>query len=422
MQNNDTPPAATPSIFAMRDFLTFLTCRSLASFSERMIMIAVGVQIYDLTDDPAALGWVGFCLFLPAAFLILPAGDLADRFDRRVLLGSAYALLSLGAGALLALTLYGVTDPKPYYGVLLAVSAAKAVTRPAGQSFLPFLVPRSFLPHAIAWNASTSQIITIGGPMAAGYIYLLGPAAVYATATAFYLAAALAFTTLRVGGYKPTGDELKTTALERFREGITYIIHRPIILGAISLDLFAVLLGGATILLPVYARDILQVGPDGLGYMRSAVAVGALLTALMLARKPLVGKAGRTMFATVALFGVATIVFGLSTNFILSLTALAAMGATDMVSMNIRSTMIQLATPDNMRGRVGAVNSLFIGTSNDLGDAESGLTADWWGVVPAVVVGGCGTIAVVGIWMWAFPDLRRVDRLNEVKPTEARAA
>ena len=211
MQNNDTPSAATPSLLALRDFLTFLTGRSLASFSERMIMIAVGVQIYDLTNDPAALGWVGFCLFLPAAILILPAGDLADRFDRRILLGLAYAGLALGAGALLTLTLSGVTDPKPYYSALLAISVAKSVTRPAGQSFLPFLVPRSFLPNAIAWNASMNQVITIGGPVMAGYIYLRwGPAAAYATATAFYLAAALSFTTLRVGGYKPSGDEPKT--------------------------------------------------------------------------------------------------------------------------------------------------------------------------------------------------------------------
>ena len=277
------------------------------------------------------------------------------------------------------------------------------------------LVPAAALARAVAWTSSAFKLAMVLGPAVGGALLLGGPARAYATAASLFALALVAMLAIRARFPRQIGGG-DISALRRLLAGIDYVWRKPIVLGAISLDLFAVLLGGATALLPIYARDILAVGPQGLGVMRSAPAVGAIAMGLWLAARPLERKVGRVMLAAVGSFGAATIVFGLSTNFVLSLAALAAMGAADMISVLVRQTTIQLATPDGMRGRVSSVNSLFIGASNELGEFESGVTAAWFGTVPAVIVGGVGTVAVVAIWAWRFPALRRLDRFTDVTP------
>ena len=375
--------------------------------------VAVGWQVYDLTRDPLALGLVGLSQFLPMFLLTLPAGDMSDRMDQRRIVSASLIALSLTSGALLLLTLGHFHSVWPFYAVLVFFGMARGVAGPATQSLLPFLVSREQLPRALAFSSSSFQTAVLIGPAMGGFLYLLGSVAAYGTCAACFLVAGVV--TLMLGGRKrEESSSGETTAVARVAEGVRFVRARPIILGAISLDLFAVLLGGATALLPVFARDILHAGPVGLGFLRSAPAFGAALVGLALGRKPLERHTGRVMFAAVAAFGIATIVFGLSKNFALSLAALAVLGAVDMLSVFIRHALIQFATPDSMRGRVSAVNVLFIGASNELGEFESGLTASWFGTVPAVIIGGVGTLLVVAIWMGLFPSLRRVDRLADV--------
>jgi predicted MFS family arabinose efflux permease len=288
------------------------------------------------------------------------------------------------------------------------IGAGQAFLGPASQSLLPFLVAREDFPRAVAWNSSTFQVATIAGPAVGGLLYAFGPACVYAVSAGCYACAALLISSIRArlrvaAAVKPGFDGILT--------GLRFVFSRPAILGAISLDLFAVLFGGATALLPIYARDILRVGPLGLGLLRSAPAIGAGIVALWLAQRPLTRRAGKRMFACVALFGIMTVVFGLSRSFFLSLASLAVLGAADMVSVVVRQTLVQINTPDEKRGRVSAVNSIFIGASNQLGEFESGLTASWFGVVPAAVLGGIGTLIVVALWAGLFPSLRRADKL-----------
>jgi MFS family permease len=299
-----------------------------------------------------------------------------------------------------------------FYVVMMLFGAARGFSGPASQSLLPFLVPPERLPKSIAWGSSAFQIAVIAGPALGGLLYALGPIAAYGACALCFIGAGIGISTL--GGRRRGKQAAGLGAVERVIEGIRFVRQRPVVLGAISLDLFAVLLGGATALLPVYARDILHVGPIGLGVLRSAPAIGAAVVALSLGRKPLERNTGSMMFGAVAIFGLATIVFGISTSFYLSLAALFVLGASDMVSVFIRSALIQFATPDAMRGRVSAVNMLFIGASNELGEFESGLTASWFGTVPSVIVGGIGTLIVVGVWMALFPPLRKVDRLRDV--------
>lgn len=411
----DTPAAvsAEGGILSHWGLLHMLAAKLAASFATQVQSVVVGWQIYALTHDPLSLGYVGLAQFVPMFLLVLPAGDIADRVPRRVLLAFSWLTQAMAGALLLGFTLHGETSPVPFYGALALFGVGRAFTGPSAQALLPLLVPERLLGKAIAWNSSSFQIAVITGPAVGGALYLLGPAVAYGLCLTLFLAAGLSAPAirqhraqLRAGG--------KSTALQRVAAGLSYIRHRPIILGAISLDLFAVLLGGATALLPVYAHDILHVGPEGLGALRSAVAVGAFAVALYLGHRSLVRHAGMVMFACVAAFGAATIVFGLSQSFVLSLIALFVVGASDMISVYVRSTLIQLATPDEMRGRVSAVNMLFIGASNELGEFESGVTAAWFGPVAAVVIGGVGTLAVVGLWMSMFPSLRRVDRLHEV--------
>lgn len=406
---------AAASPYRERDFTVFLSARFLATVAVQVMSVAVGWQIYAIARDPLALGFVGLAQFVPMFLLTLPAGDVSDRLDQRLVYSLALGVFALCGLGFVILTLSHPTETWPFYVILAVFGAARGFSGPAGSSLLPFLVPMERLPKSIAWSSSAFQTAVIAGPALGGFLYVLGPVEAYAVCAVCFLAAAVGVSTL--GGRRrsePASNHL--SAYERVAEGIGFVRSRPVVLGAISLDLFAVLLGGAVALLPAFARDILHVGPVGLGLLRSAPAVGAMLTAVAFGRRPLERHAGRMMFGAVAVFGLATIVFGLSTSFYLSLGALFVLGASDMVSVFIRTSLIQMATPDAMRGRVSAVNMLFIGASNELGEFESGITASWWGTVPAVIVGGLGTLAVVAIWMWGFPKLRTVDRLNEVVP------
>jgi predicted MFS family arabinose efflux permease len=303
----------------------------------------------------------------------------------------------------------------PFYVVLMLFGAARAFAGPASQSFVPSLVPEDQFPQAVAWNSSASQVAVIAGPAVGGAMYILGPAVDYGVCLILFVTIAFVMMSIRSRSERYEA-EADTTVLERVTAGIAYVWRKPLILGAFSLDLFAVLLGGATALLPIYARDILYVGSLGLGVLRSAPALGAAILGVALGQRALQRRAGLAMFACVAIFGVATIVFGLSRNFGLSLAALFVLGGADMVSVYVRATLTQLATPDAMRGRVSAVNRLFVGASNELGEFESGLTATWFGTVPAVVIGGVGTLVIVAVCYRLFPSLREVDRLSEVRP------
>ena len=376
--------------------------------------VAIGWQVYDMEQTPLALGLVGLCQFAPMFLLTLPAGDVSDRHDQRKVNAWACRVLSLCSLIFVALSLFQVHTAWPYYAVLVLFGAGRGFSAPSGSSLLPFLVPPEKLPRAMAFNSSVFTTAVIAGPALGGFLYAFGdPAIVYGLC--FLGFQATGWIVARLGGRRFVPEKSLASRYERVAEGVRFVRNRPVILGAISLDLFAVLLGGATALLPIFARDILHVGPWGLGLLRSAPAVGACLCALTLTRWPLRRHIGNTMFAVVAAFGLATIAFGLSTNFALSLFCLFVLGATDMVSVNIRGSLVQLSTPDAMRGRVSAVSAMFIGASNELGEFESGVMAALFGTIPAVVLGGIGTLLVVGGWMKLFPSLRRVDSFDDLK-------
>jgi MFS family permease len=399
----------------LRDFRQYLASTFLATIAMMIQSVAVAWQVYDLVREPLALGYVGLFQFLPLALFALPAGALADRVDRRAMLAASYLIQALSSLLFVAIALTPPRNIWRFYAVLALFGTARAFAAPASQSLLPRLVTEERFPRAVALTSFSRQTAVIVGPALGGAIYLLGPAIAYGTCVACFVAVAILIATLRTRG-APMQRLAGPTTVGRVTAGIAYIWRMPVILGAISLDLFAVLLGGATALLPIYARDILHVGPIGLGLLRSAPALGAATLGLTLARRPLGAKVGITMFACVAIFGCATMVFGISRSFALSLAALAILGASDMVSVYVRLSLVQLATPDAMRGRVSAVNYLFIGASNELGEFESGVTAAWFGTVPSVVIGGLGTLAVVLLWMLVFPDLRKVNRLSDVIP------
>jgi MFS family permease len=399
-------------VYRPRDFSFYISSRFLSTVAMQVQSVAIGWQIYDIAHTPLALGLVGLCEFVPMFLLTLPAGEIADRFDQRRVLAIAQVVQALCAGLFLLFSLIAPRNALPFYGVLVLFGAARGFSGPSGQSLLAFLVPPEKLGRAIALGSSAFTTAVIAGPALGGFLFVLGPVATYGVCFTGFLLAAILYSGL--GGRRVIHSIGEASRWERVKEGIRFVRERPVVLGAMSLDLFAVLLGGAVALLPVFARDILHVGPVGLGILRSAPAVGAALTAFSLSRWPVARNSGAKMFSAVAIFGIATIVFGLSTNFYLSLAALFVTGASDMISVFIRSTLIQFATPDPMRGRVSAVNMLFIGGSNELGEFESGITAAWFGTVPAVIVGGVGTLAVVAIWMGLFPPLRKVDRLTEV--------
>jgi len=415
------PSAPTPSTQALHypAYRLYLAGRFLATTGVMMQSVAIGWQIYALTKSPMSLGLVGLAQFLPMLLLTLPAGDIADRHDRRLMLAASYGGQALTAAAFLAVNLLHVTEPWPFYATVMLFGAARAFSGPAGASLVPRLVPPQALANASAMSSSAFQTAVILGPALGGVLYLLGPALLYGACCALFLTTCATSLMLRIAAHIPPATP-DPSAWRRVAAGIQIRPDTPAVLGAISLDLFAVLLGGATALLPIYASDILHVGPTGFGMLRAAPAVGAAVTGLLLTRFQLERNTGPLMFAAVAIFGVATIVFGVSQSFVLSLIALAIMGASDMVSVVIRVTLVQLATPDAMRGRVNAVNMLFVGASNELGEFESGFTAHLFGTVPAVVIGGLGTIGVVALWTWLFPALRKLDRMTDLIPKEER--
>jgi len=395
-------------LFANAAFTRFWTARSASGFAYHMSAVAIGWQVYDLTGEVFNLGLVGLIEFLPQFALTLVVGQMADRFDRRRIAGVCLLLEALALLLLMGASLGQWFGLPGLLGCVFLIGAARAFETPSLQALLPGLVPKEQLPRMLAWSASVWKTAMILGPALGGVLYIAGPAVVYALGAGFFLFASLAVGTIPKPALSPHREPATwNSALD----GLRFIRKRPVIFGAISLDLFSVLLGGATALLPVFARDILGAGPGGLGLMRAAPSIGALLMSLCLTRFPLRHSVGRIMFVAVAVFGVCTLVFGLSRSFPVSILALAGLGASDMVSVVIRSTLIQLDTPDALRGRVSAVNSVFIGTSNQLGDFESGLTAALFGSVGAVVVGGVGTLVVVALWLRFFPELYRRDSL-----------
>jgi len=404
--------ATLPPVYRQRDLVSFISGRFLSTVAMQVQSVAIGWQIYNIANTPLALGLVGACQFLPMFLLTLPAGEISDRYDQRKVYAIALAMQGICSAIFMVLSLKTPHNTMLFYATLVLFGAARGFSAPSGSSLLAFLVPQEKLARSIAVNSSVFTTAVIAGPALGGLLFLIGPMATYGLCMAGFVVAAALMMTL--GGRQTDRSLGDASRFERVAEGVRFVWQRPVVLGAISLDLFAVLLGGAVALLPVYARDILHVGPLGLGALRSAPAVGAAITALLIARRPIERHAGVSMFACVAIFGIATIVFGLSKSFTISLIALAVTGASDMVSVFVRTALINFATPDAMRGRVGAVNMLFIGASNELGEFESGFTAAWFGTVPAVIVGGLGTLGVVTLWMWLFPPLRDVDKLTDV--------
>jgi MFS family permease len=395
------------------DLRRYLSARFIAALATQVQTVAVGWQVFSATGDPFDLGLVALSQFLPFIVLILPAGHVADRYDRRRVQLATYVLLFVCSVALMALSIFGLTDIAPVLAVMALFGVARAFNQPVGQALLPNLAPLALFPRAVAVNSSLWQVATILGPALGGTLVLFGVEVAYALSVVMLLVGVVLVAGLRGGGRtEPSREPISWPTL---LSGITFVRSRPIVLGSISLDLFAVLFGGATALLPIYAGEVLEVGPAGLGIMRAAPAVGAALLAAAISVRPIRSHVGRWMFGGVAAFGVATIVFGISTSLALSVAALVVMGAGDMVSVYIRHLLVQLETPDEIRGRVSAVNSVFIGASNELGEFESGLTAAWWGIVPAVVVGGAATLAVAAVWTRIFGVLWRLDRFPDAK-------
>ena len=378
----------------------------------QMQIVAVGWQVYQLTHSAFDLGLVGLVQFIPSLFLVFVVGHVADRYDRRNVARISALVEALAAAALALGSIEGWLNREIIFAVVFVIGAGRAFSKPTMSALLPSLMPPALLPRAVAGSASATQFAIIIGPAVGGFLYVAGPVVVYASSCVLFALCSLLLTLIKRPAALPENPGRSPGAsLSSVFAGLAFIRSKPAIMGAISLDMFAVLLGGATALLPVYAQDILHTDSSGLGLLRSAPAVGALAVALLLARRPLRGRVGRTMFIAVGVFGLATIVFGLSRSFALSLVALAVLGASDMISVVVRSSFVQLETPDAMRGRVSAVNSVFIGTSNQLGEFESGLTAAWFGAVPAVMIGGIGTLLIVLLWIRLFPALYRVDRL-----------
>jgi MFS family permease len=412
---SDAVPSAR-ALLRERDYLCFWASRWTGSFAAQIQSVAMGWQMYALARETRSVeesaflvGMIGLAAFLPVLALTLTAGEAADRYNRKTLLlacltGEIATVLLLAVA-----TWQGWASVPLLLGVAALFGAFRAFFAPASTALGPMLVPRALLPRAIAWNSLAWQTASIAGPAAGGLLLMASPAHAYFTTFGLYLASGLCVAMIKKNAQP---DVQPGSRWQLMKEGLAYVWRQKIVFGAISLDLFAVLLGGATALLPVFARDILHVGPQGFGILRSAPAVGATAVALFLAANPLRAKAGLIMFGGVAVFGLATVVFGLSEIFWLSVAALAVLGGADMLSVYVRQTLVQLVTPDPMRGRVAAVSSVFIGASNELGEFESGVVARFLGPVGAAVFGGVGAIMVTALWAKLFPDLRKADRLE----------
>ncbi|MGZ8688071.1 MAG: MFS transporter [Gaiellaceae bacterium] len=396
-----------------RDFRLFWVAMLATGLALQMAMVAIGWQVYSIHGNPLDLGLVGLAEFLPLLLLALPAGHIADRLPRRAIFAAAIVVDGVVALGLLATTLAGVRALWPYLALAAATGCASALGAPAGRALTPALVPTEILPAALAVRSIAFQAAAVGGPALGGILFSIRPELVYG-ASAVLAAVSLACVVAMRAGREAAGDA--APGLESVLAGVRLIRRTPVLFGAISLDLFAVLLGGAVALLPVFAKDVLGVGPAGLGVLRSAPAAGALIAALLLARRPIGRHAGRKLLAVVAAFGLCMVVFGLSRSMWLSFAALAVGGGVDLVSVVLRQTIVPLVTPDELLGRVNAVEMVFISASNELGAFESGVAAALVGAVPAVVIGGVATIAVAAMWGRLFPQLARVDRLDELRP------
>ncbi len=414
-QDASAGPGRPLSAFAYASFRIYWMARFLNGFATQIVSVAVGWQIYDETRNPFLLGLVGLVQFAPAIVFVLVTGTVADRYNRRAVMGLTIALEALSVAALAAFWIWHAARSDapgsvwPVFAILTLFGVARAFMAPAVQSLAANIVPRETFANAVAWNSSAMQASFTIGPAIGGLLYGLSSNVPYAVAFALFTAAAVLTRFIPKPAQKTTSEP---RSIETMLAGFRYIRDNPVVLGAISLDMFAVLLGGATALLPVYARDILEVGPWGLGFLRSASGVGALVMVVWLVRNPIPDHAGKVMFVSVAIFGAAIVVFGLSTTLWISLPALFVMGAADMVSVNVRSTLIQLATPDHLRGRVTAVNSVFIGASNEVGEFRAGTMAGLIGAMPAVVVGGAGTLAITALWTRFFPALYHTRKLT----------
>jgi MFS family permease len=401
---------ASASLLRHPPFAFLWGARVAANLGVHMLDVAVAWQLYALTGSALDLGLVGLVQFAPVVLLTLVVGQVVDRYDRRMIT-TACQVVKAAAAVALALGSLGHWQSKGTILAMVAVAgAARAFENPVMTAMVPGVVPRPLIARAMAWVVSANQTAQIAGPALGGFLFALGAPAAYLSACALFGVAGACTALIRMD---PPERTRPPVTLETVFSGLAFIRQRPVLLGTMSLDLFAVLLGGATALLPIYARDILGAGPSGLGLLRAAPAVGALATSVVLARYPLERRVGRALFRAVMVFGAATVAFGLSTNFAVSLAALAVLGAADVVSVVIRVSLVQLRTPDEMRGRVSAVHSLFTGTSNQLGAFESGLVASLVGAVPAVLIGGLGTMAVAALWMVLFPDLRRIRAFEE---------
>lgn len=412
-------PAASPAddrfaAFRHTAYARYFLARFLSYFALQIVIVSVGWQIYDLTRDPFDLGLVGLIQFAPALLLILVTGTVADRFSRRGIILGCDLVEAACVLALVLMTWHGLTSPLPIFAVLLVTGIARAFLGPAAQALAPNLVPPKDLPNAVAWNSSAWQTAGVVGPVVGGLLYGLGPMVPYVTGAVFLLMAATAIFLVPAQPRRVTREKQSWDSL---MAGFRYIRRERVVFGAISLDMFAVLLGGAIALMPVYARDILELGPIGLGLLRASPGVGAILMAIYLASRPIRTRAGIKMFIGVGLFGLTTIVFGLSTDLPLSLLALACLGAADTISVYVRQTLIQLWTPDELLGRVSAVNMVFIGASNELGEFRAGTMAAFIGPVAAVTLGGVAALGVAGLWAWMFPQLRQIQTLDRERKT-----
>ncbi|MDX1921600.1 MAG: MFS transporter [Alphaproteobacteria bacterium] len=399
------------SPFHYRDFCLLSLSRFIGTLGWQMLGVAIGWQIYEITHDPFAIGLVGLSQFLPSIILVLFAGQLADQMDRKLIMAVTHFIAAF-AGAMLMLGVnFDFMSPALIYILSALLGAVRIFGAPAMQALLPNSVPPEQFSKAVALNSSMFQIGTIMGPAIGGALFFFGVSTVYTVAGILLLLAGILNMQMRV----KTAIVKRPLTLENLFAGILFIKERPILLGAISLDLFAVLFASVIALLPVYAKDILHVGPQGLGLLRCAPAIGAVIMSLWLAKHGLKANAGRNLFLSIVVFAIVTIIFGLSTNAYLSFVMLMVLGCADMVSVYVRTHLMQMNTPDEMRGRVASVNMLFITTSNELGDFESGAMAAWLGTVPAVVVGGILSLAVAGIIAWRVPSLRNLKTLEEVK-------
>ncbi len=415
------PPRRGLESFASRDFRRYQLARVAVILGAEAQSVAVAWQVYSITHRALDLGYTGLALFLPGLLFLLPAGHVADRFDRRRIILVCYSLQVVCTATLLALTRMGLHSVLPIYAVLFLIGTGRAFSGPASSALIPHLVPEKHFVNAVTWGGAIFQFANTVGPALGGVLFTLplmrlvpdtkleGAGIVYV-----FTLGTLGWFLVLVGslGVRPGRMEHRAASFKVVLAGFRHVIHMPMLLGSLSLDLFVVLLGGAVALMPIFAQDILHTGPRGLGLLRAAPAVGALITSLLLARFPLRRKAGVRLFVCVAIFGAATVVFGLSRSLWLSLFSLAITGASDMISVIIRGSLLQLATPPEMRGRVSAVNSLFVGASNELGEFESGVTAHWWGAVRATIFGGVGSLVVAGLWSVLFPDLRQADELT----------